>query len=261
AHVGRLGVAMVKSGTDVSRCLVFGGSGALGGVVCKALASRGGRVAFTYHTGVARATELVPELPDGLAFPLDLTSVPDIERTVDEVAKEFGGIDAFIQCAAVAITVRSEEATVHHRMPQVDEKGWDRMMDVNAKSTFFAVRRVSEIMKSTGGGNIVLIGSIDGVKPVPAPVHYAASKGALRGMTQAMAKELGEHNIRVNLVAPGVLEDGVSRALPENLLKEYIKHCGLRRVGRLSEIAEIVAWIATENTYVTGETILVDGGL
>ena len=252
---------MEKNGTHASRCLVFGGSGALGRAVCKALASQGGRVAFTYHTGVARATELLPQLPEGLAFPLDLTSVPDIEQSVDKVAEELGGIDAFIQCAAVGITVKSEGAASHHRMPQVDENGWDRMMDVNAKSTFFAVRRISEIMRSSGGGNIVLIGSIDGVKPVPAPVHYAASKGALRGMTQAMAKELGEHDIRVNLVAPGILEDGVSRALPENLLKEYIKHCGLRRVGRLSEIAGIVAWLAMENTYVTGETILVDGGL
>ena len=77
----------------------------------------------------------------------------------------------------------------------------------------------------------------------------------------SMAKELGEWNVRVNLVAPGVMEGGLSRTLPKNLLDEYKKHCGLRRLGRLQEIADLMAWLATENTYVTGQTIVVDGGL
>ena len=149
----------------------------------------------------------------------------------------------------------------HHRMPEVDEAGWDKIMDVNAKSTYFAVRRVSEVMRKGGGGNIVFIGSVDGVKPAPSPVHYAASKAALAGMTQAMAKELGEHKIRVNMVAPGIMDGGLSRALPDNLLKEYVKHCGLKRVGRLGEVAAIVAWLARHNTYITGRTLLADGGL
>ncbi|PYU88268.1 MAG: hypothetical protein DMG08_26125, partial [Acidobacteria bacterium] len=100
-----------------------------------------------------------------------------------------------------------------------------------------------------------------GVKPVPAPVHYAASKGALGAMTRAMAKELGEHKIRVNMVAPGIMEDGISKTLVDSLMQEYVKHCGLKRVGKLSEIASIVAWFAQHNTYVTGQIILADGGL
>ena len=71
----------------------------------------------------------------------------------------------------------------------------------------------------------------------------------------------GEYGIRVNLLAPGILEDGVSRVLPQHLRDEYVKHCGLKRVGTLSEVACLAAWLATENTYVTGETIVVDGGL
>ena len=134
-------------------------------------------------------------------------------------------------------------------------------MDVNAKSTFFAVKRVSDVMRRGGGGNIVLLSSIDGVKPAPSPVHYAASKGALMGMTLAMAKELGEFKIRVNQVAPGILEAGLSRVLPDALREEYLKHCGLKRLGRLEEVAAVVAWLARRNTYVTGRTIGVDGGL
>jgi len=247
--------------TGPFRALVFGGSGAVGGAVCRAIAAEGARVAFTYRTGEKAALDLAREIPESLALPLDLLSVRDIERTVDGVASSFGGLDAFVQCAGVAITMDGLGPKSHHRMPEVDEAGWDRILDVNAKSTFFAVRRVSEVMRRSGGGNIVFIGSVDGVKPAPSPVHYAASKGALAGMTLAMAKELGEHRIRVNMVAPGILESGLSRSLPENLLQDYIKHCGLKRVGKVSEIASIVAWLARHNTYVTGRILLADGAL
>src|SRR4029079_2552593 len=135
----------------------------------------------------------------------------------------------FVQCAGVGLTVPSSDEQVHHTMDQVDESAWERMQEINVKSTFFAVRRAAVHMRKAGAGNIVLVGSIDGVKPVPAPVHYAASKGALAGMTAAMAKELGNDGIRVNLVAPGILEDVMSRALPEDLRREYLKHCGLKR--------------------------------
>jgi NAD(P)-dependent dehydrogenase (short-subunit alcohol dehydrogenase family) len=244
-----------------SRCLVFGGSGALGSSVCALLAEQGSRVAFTYRGGEKIAHELAPKLPGGLALPLDFSSVRDIERTVDKVAATFGGIDAFVQCAGVAIAMECAGPTSHHRMPDVDEGGWDRIMDVNVKSTFFAAKRVSEVMRQGGGGNIVLVGSVDGVKPVPSPVHYAASKGALGAMTTAMSKELGEFKIRVNMVAPGIIDGGLSRALPANLLQEYVKHCGLKRTARPSEIAGIIAWFARHNTYVTGQIVLADGGL
>ena len=243
-----------------TRALVFGGSGALGRSVCEALAAEGARIAFTYHSGEAVAHELAAKLPGCQTFPLDVTSVRDIEATVDRAADAMGGLDAFVQCAGVGITVETV-AEKHHRMPVVDEAGWDRMMDVNAKSSFFAVRRVSESMRRNGGGNVVLVGSIDGVKPVPSPVHYAASKGALAGMTTAMAKELGEARIRVNMVAPGILEAGISRDIPEDLLGEYVKHCGLKRVGKLSEVAAMIAWLAIHNTYVTGQIVLLDGAL
>lgn len=241
--------------------LVFGGSGALGGAVCRALAAKGARVAFTYLRNESKAIALARELPGALAYPLDLRSVPDLEATVDRAAAALGGIDAFVQCAGVAITMECSGPGAHHRMPQVDEGGWDWMMDVNAKSTFFAVRRVVPVMREGGGGNLIFVGSVDGVKNAPSPVHYAASKGALRGMVGAMAKEFGEFKIRVNMVAPGLLDGGLSRDIPPNLLKEYVKHCGLKRLGRFEEIAAVISWLALENTYVTGQTILADGAL
>ncbi|MBI2898643.1 MAG: SDR family oxidoreductase [Planctomycetes bacterium] len=215
------------------RCLVFGGSGALGSAVCRALEERGARVASP-----------------GRAQSLDLSSVAAIERTIDEVAAEWGGIDAFVHCAGIG--------AAWPKMTEVTESDWDAMLAVNARSAFFAVRRLSTVMD---GGNVLLVGCLEAAKLVPSPVHYAASKGALRGMVQAMAKELGGRGIRVNLIAPGTLEGGMSRALPEDLRRAYLKHCGMRRVGRFSEVAEVVAWFALENTYVTGQTVVLDGGL
>lgn len=246
---------------SASKCLVFGGTGALGTAVCRCLHGAGAELAFTYHSSEEAAKKLTIELTGAQALALDVLSVAEIERLVDRIGAEWGRLDAFIQCAGVGVTAGSTQAQVHHTMDQVDEAAWDRMQDINTKSTFFAVRRIAEHMRRRGGGNIVLTGSIDGVKPVPAPVHYAASKGALAGMTAAMAKELGKDGIRVNLIAPGILEGGMSRVLPEDLRQEYLKHCGLRRFGRLEEIAAWAAWLALQNTYVTGQTILVDGAL
>jgi 3-oxoacyl-[acyl-carrier protein] reductase len=234
-------------------CVVFGGSGAVGREVCRALASRGARVGYTYFKNAANG-------PAGTGKQLDVADVSAIERTLDAFHEEMGPIDAFVNCAAVGTTVPHDSVTAHHVMTDVDERAWDAMIDVNAKSAFFAVRRLGVLMRARGG-NIVLLGSIDGVKPAPSPVHYAASKAALSGMAKAMAKELGPYNIRVNTIAPGVLDGGLSRALPDDLRAEYLKHCGLKRLGRLEEVASVAAWLATENTLVTAQTIIVDGAL
>lgn len=234
-------------------CVVFGGSGALGREVCRELAARGAQVGFTFCNNPAS------EAP-GVGKALDVTDVRAIERTLDAFQHELGPIDAFVNCAAVGTTVPHDAPTAHHTMEDVDERAWDAMIDVNAKAAFFAVRRLGVLMRARGG-NIVLLGSIDGVKPAPSPVHYAASKAALSGMAKAMAKELGPYNIRVNTIAPGVLDGGLSRVLPDDLRAEYLKHCGLRRLGTLGEVASLAAWLATENTLVTAQTIIVDGAL
>ena len=233
-------------------CVVFGGSGAVGREVCRALSARGARVGFTFFRNGTPA-------PDGVGRRLDVTDVGAIERTLGEFSDALDGIDAFVNCAAVGTTV-PHEGTAHHLMTDVDERAWDAMLDVNAKAAFFAVRALGRLMRDRGG-NIVLLGSIDGVKPAPSPVHYAASKAALSGMAMAIAKELGPHNIRVNTIAPGVLDAGLSRVLPEDLRSEYLKHCGLRRLGRVDEVANVAAWLALDNTLVTGQTIVVDGAL
>jgi len=241
--------------------IVIGGSGVVGRAVCRALAARGARVGFTYFTNRTLACELASALPGSRALPLDVRDVAAIDRTLGELAETFGRIDALINCAAVGVTSTRPGANGHEQMIEVSEEGWDAMLAVNTKASYFAVRRLAALVPDRTAVNVVLLGSIDGVKPAPAPVHYAASKAALAGMIKAMAKELGPRGIRVNSVAPGVLEDGLSRSLPDELRREYLKHCGLKRFGRIDEVANLVAWLAVDNTLVTGQTMALDGAL
>ncbi len=240
------------------RCIVFGGSGTLGRVVCERLVTEGARVGLTYHRNADVACALASKYADCiLARALDLTRCGDIAGVLAELASTLGGVDAFVHCAAMG----SVQAPARfERISEVDEAGFDRLMAVNVKSAFFACQDLAQRMEGKGG-NIVLLGSVDGVKGLPAPVPYASSKAALVGMARTLAKELGPKNIRVNVVAPGILESGLSITLPEDLRKEYLKHCGLKRLGRLDEVAALVAWMALDNSYVTGQTVVVDGGL
>jgi NAD(P)-dependent dehydrogenase (short-subunit alcohol dehydrogenase family) len=247
---------------DIHRTLVLGGSGSLGRVVCTTLAELGSRVAFTYRTGRAVADELTARLPETRAWALDLTSVPDIGRVIDAAADALGGLDALVHCAALGLTPGDPIGDCpRQRLEDVSAAGWDGLMAVNVRSAFFACQAAVPHLTRAGGGNVVLVGSVDGVKPVPSPIPYCTSKAALVGMAQALAKELGKDGIRVNVVAPGILEGGLSRTLPKPLLDEYLRHCGLKRLGRAAEAANLIAWLARHNTYVTAQTIVLDGAL
>jgi 3-oxoacyl-[acyl-carrier protein] reductase len=234
--------------------IVFGGSGSVGGAVCAALAADGARVGFTYHHNEKAAAELSAALPGCLSRRVDLASLTDTLRVFRELRAELGRLDGFVH-AATLTSAASEPK--FEALADADEAAFDRLLSVNVKSAYFACRELSRDFS----GNIVLLGSIDGAKSVPAPVAYAASKGALSALARAASKELGPRGVKVNVVAPGVLETGSSRSLPAELRAEYLKHCGLRRFGRTSEIAGLVSWLALHNTYVTGQTLVVDGAL
>ena len=123
-------------------CVVFGGSGAVGREVCHALRARGARVGFTVFKSAANGI-------DGIRKTLDVTDVAAIDRTLDEFQRELGRIDAFVNCAAVGTTVPHDGATVHHLMDDVDERAWNAMIDVNARGSFFAVRRLGKLMRGS----------------------------------------------------------------------------------------------------------------
>jgi NAD(P)-dependent dehydrogenase (short-subunit alcohol dehydrogenase family) len=111
-------------------------------------------------------------------------------------------------------------------------------------------------------GRILNIGSLAGVRMIKAPVHYCAAKAALRGFTEALAKEVGKYGIVVNAIAPGLLDEGVADNIPADNRADYVANCAMGRTGTCAEIAELAALlISTRNSYMSGATVLADGGI
>ena len=240
------------------RVLITGGSRGLGRAFGCAFASEGARVAFTYTRDVesAQATLTALGAANGgaRAFQISVLDVPGTEKIVQELESEWGGIDLLVNNAGVSQNLP---------IALMEEEDWDKVMDVNVKGTFLTSRSVLRgMIRRKQGGVILNVGSLAGARMLEAPVHYCASKAAIKGLTEAMAKEVARYGIRVICLAPGLLEDGLGRNLSDHRLADYLKHCSLGRVGTFEEVARFAAFLVSDkNTYMTGETVVMDGGL
>jgi NAD(P)-dependent dehydrogenase (short-subunit alcohol dehydrogenase family) len=244
-----------------ARTIVIGGSGYVGAAICRQLVRDGHAVVFTYCRNAAPARALAEELGVS-ALALDLAAEETIAPVLQKACEALGGLDALV--------IASGLATAHERAGQPLVPAWHevapdafrRMLAVNVTGPFLACQWAAGRMAPQRRGRMVIIGSIDGVKPVPSPVDYACCKAALVGLVQSLAKDLGRHQILINLIAPGILDGGIAALLSPELHAEYVKHCTLKRVGTPAEIAAWAAFlIGTRNTYVTGQTVILDGGL
>lgn len=239
------------------RALITGGSRGLGRAMARAFAAEGARVAFTYARDEEAAARTLDELraaaPDARGYKVSVLDFPGTEAIVRELEADWGGLDVLVNNAGVSQGLP---------LALVEEEDWDRVMDVNVKGAFLTARAVLKGMIRRRTGVVLNIGSLAGTRILDAPVHYCASKAALKGMTQALAKEVARYQIRVLCLAPGLLEDGVGRNLPEHRLADYLKHCALGRVGTFDEVARFASFLVSDaNTYMSGETVVMDGGL
>jgi len=239
------------------RVLITGGSRGLGSVMGRCFAKEGARIAFSYasHEDAARATleALQKETKDARAFKVSVLDIPGTEKMVKEIEDAWGGVDILVNNAGISQNLP---------LALMEEEDWDRVMDLNVKGTFLTSKAVLRGMIRRKAGVILNVGSLAGVRMIEAPIHYCASKAAVRGMTEALAKEVARYNIRVLCLAPGLLEDGVGRNLPDYKLAEYLKHCSLGRVGCFEEVAGFASFLVSDaNSYMTGETVVIDGGV
>jgi len=236
------------------RVFVTGGARGLGRAICLAFAKRGAKVAFTYVKNEEAAKATLAELgEDGLAFKAQAFDATETENAVRAVEQKWGGIDVLVNNAGV---------TQNLPLALMEEDDFDHVMRVNVKGVFVTSKAVLRGMIRAKKGVIVNIGSLAGIRMIEAPIHYCASKAAVVGLTQAMAKEVARHNVRVVCLAPGLLEDGLGRNLPEHRLADYLKHCAVGRVGTFAEVAEACVFLASEDaSYAWGTTVLMDGGV
>lgn len=237
--------------------LITGGSRGLGRAFCETFAREGAHVAFTYSRdegGAEQTSEICRRAgSEAVRFKISVLDGEGMSAAVRELEERWGAIDVLVNNAGMSQNLP---------LALLEEADWDLVMDTNVKGVFLASRAVLRGMIRRKSGVILNIGSLAGVRMIDAPVHYCASKAAVRGFTQALAKEVARHRIRVVCIAPGLLEDGVGRNLPENRLRDYLKHCALSRVGTFEEVAAFGAFLVSDAcSYVTGETILMDGGL
>jgi 3-oxoacyl-[acyl-carrier protein] reductase len=232
------------------RALVLGGSGAVGSAVLRGLAAAGVPTTFTYCRARERAAALASEHGQR-ALSLDLRERGALRQLLRTLRAEAAAPDVLIHCAAISQSLALSE---------ISDEAFHEVQEVNAYSAFVAVQELSPELVASGG-DIVLVGAIGQAQSIPAPVHFAASQGMLTGMTMALAKELGPHGVRINMVALGLLESGLSRQIAPELVADYKTFSALRRLGKPSEAARVILWLALENSYVNGKVLSVNGGL
>jgi 3-oxoacyl-[acyl-carrier protein] reductase len=232
-----------------TRALVLGGSGVVGSAVLRGLAAAGVSTTFTYCRGHERAAALATEYGQR-ALALDLREPGALRQLLRTLTSEGAAPNVLIHCAAISQSLE---------LAAITDEAFHELQLVNAYSAFVAVQELAPQLH--GGGDIVLVGAIGQAQSIPAPVHFAASQGMLSGMTMALAKELGPKGVRINMVALGLLEGGLSQHIAPELVADYKTFSALRRLGKPDEAARVILWLALENTYVNGKVLSVNGGL
>lgn len=233
------------------RALVFGGTGTLGAEVLKGLARANIPTAFTWHQSRDRAHALASEL-SMRPIQVDLSDATATRGALRTLREEGFAPNLFIHCAGLNPSAPLDKIT---------DETWHKTMAVNCQSAFIACQELAPTMAQAGEGHIVLVGALDRTQSAPSPVHFAASQGALSAMAMAVSKELGPKGVRINVVALGLLEDGLSREVAEKLVADYKGFSALRRLGRPEEAAKAILWLALENTYMNGKVLPVNGGI
>jgi 3-oxoacyl-[acyl-carrier protein] reductase len=244
---------------DGKVALVTGASRGLGRAIVLALARRGAKsVAFTFardQKGADETVAMAEELAPGVvtAHKCSVTDGRATELLVREIEATRGPLDALVNNAGI---------TQNLPLALIEEEDWDLVMNTNVKGAFVTARSVLRGMIRRKKGVVINVGSLAGERMIDAPIHYCASKAALRGMTEALAKEVGRYGIRVLLLAPGLLEEGLGRNLPEHRLEDYVAHCALGRVGTFDEVGELCAFLVGDRAgYMTGASVVIDGGV
>jgi 3-oxoacyl-[acyl-carrier protein] reductase len=233
------------------RALVFGGTGVLGAEVLRGLARASVPTAFTWHQSRERAHALASELSQR-PVQVDLSDAVATRAALRGLREEGFVPNLFIHCAGV---------NPGASLGDITDEQWGKTMAVNCHSAFIACQELAPAMAQAGEGHFVLVGALDRTQSAPSPVHFAASQGALSAMAMAVAKELGPKGVRINVVALGLLEGGMSREVGEKLVADYKGFSALRRLGRPEEAAKAILWLALENTYMNGKVLPVNGGI
>lgn len=238
-------------------CLITGGSRGIGKAIALKLAEYGADIAITYSRSADAANEVKSEIEamgrKAKALQADAVDLARTEEVVNEIVNDWGKLDVVVNNAGI---------TKDNLILRMSEEQWDDVITTNLKSIFNYSKAAAKPMMRNRGGSIINISSVVGISGNAGQSNYAASKAGIIGFTKSYAKELASRNIRANVIAPGYILTDMTGQLDEKLLEGIKAETPLGRAGEADEVANAVLFLASDlSSYITGETIRVDGGM
>ena len=237
--------------------IVTGAAKGIGKAIALKLASLGANIVLNYRSSEEKAIETENEIKalgvEVLRVKGDITNISDVENLNNTAKENFGKIDIMVNNAGIT------KDTLILRMKEED---FDSVINVNLKGVFNCLKTITPVMVKQREGKIINLSSVVGLSGNAGQVNYAASKAGVIGMTKSLAKEVGARGITVNAVAPGFIETDMTEVLGDKFKEEAKKAIPLKRLGKPEDVANVVAFLASEDAnYITGQVIQVDGGM
>ena len=237
--------------------IITGASRGIGSGIARVFAENGSNVAFTYSSSVDSAIKLQEELlKHGVkvkSYKSDASDFNSSQKLITDVINDFGQIDILINNAGI---------TKDNLLMRMGEEDFDKVIEVNLKSVFNMTKAVQRTMLKQRKGSIINMSSVVGVKGNAGQTNYAASKAGIIGFSKSVALELGSRNIRCNVIAPGFIETEMTAKLDQSKVDQWRAGIPLKRGGTPNDIANACVFLASDmSSYITGQTIHVDGGM
>ncbi len=236
--------------------LVTGGSRGIGRSTALRLAREGADVAISYASRSEEAGQVVAEIlalgHKAICVPCNVARPDDVARLVSQTRERLGPIDLLAHCGA--ISKLCDHSSLSYEL-------WLETIEVNLNGAFLVVFAVKDAMIARNFGRIVLVSSVAALRPRKMQIHYATSKAGVIALTRCCAEAFAAHNVRVNCVAPGLIDTEMARVLSDEASQRIVADTPMGRIGQPEEIASVIRFLLSEeSSFMTGETLAASGG-